>query len=56
MKTKFLKLNSRTIEEILKELDKIESEEKSTSFTNIKDTYICPECLYLGVKCDRGIT
>ena len=56
MKTKFLKLNSRTIEEILKELDKIESDEKSIKFTDTQDKYICPECLYLGVKCDRCIT
>jgi len=48
---KIIKINSRGIEEIIKELDKIELENKSISFTNRRDIYVCPECEYLGTKC-----
>ena len=52
MKRKIRKLNSRNIEEIIKEIDKIELEEKNVSFVNRRDVYVCPECIYLGTKCD----
>ena len=40
------------IESIIKELDKIEMEERNVGFTNRRDIYVCPECIYLGAKCD----
>lgn len=52
MKRKFKKLNSKGIEDILKELDKRELEKNNIRFTNRRDTYVCPECIYLGTLCD----
>ena len=39
------------LEEIIRELDRIELEYKSIGFTDRKDVYVCPECEYLGTKC-----
>ncbi len=52
---KIKKINSSELEKIIKELDKIELEEKTTGFTNRRDVYICPECVYTGKKCCRCI-
>lgn len=49
----FKKINSYCIEDIIREIDNQEKESNSVGFTNTKDTYICPECLYLGEKCSR---
>ena len=51
MNRKIKKINSREIEDILKELDKIELEYKSIGFVNRRYVYRCPECEYLGTKC-----
>ena len=53
MKRKIKKINSTNIEDILRELDRIELEENSTGFIDMRDLYICPECTYLGTKCSR---
>ena len=51
MNRRIKKINSRDIEEIIKELDKIELEYKNIGFANRRDAYVCPECQYLGTKC-----
>ena len=51
MNRKIKRINSREMREIIKELDKKEFEYKSVGFINRKDTYVCPECEYLGTKC-----
>ena len=53
MNRKNIKINSTNIEDIIKELDRIELEEKRTGFANVRDIYVCPECIYLGEKCSR---
>jgi uncharacterized protein (DUF2225 family) len=53
VKNKFKKINSTNIEDLIKELDKKELEYNNVGFTNIRDIYVCPECVYLGEKCSR---
>ena len=48
-----LKLKSYDLDSLVGELDYIEHDSKTSEFANRKETYECPECLYLGSTCDR---
>ena len=53
MKRYIKRINSTNIEDILRELDRIELEENSPGFIDMRDLYECPESAYLGTKCSR---